>query len=186
GLGIDFNFLRAGIGVMQDVQALGISRHDAVLDSVVDHLDEMTGSARSAMQISLLGRAVSLIATGCSGRGSDPGSKGGEDWLETLDHVWFAANHQTISVFRTPDPAAGPNIDIVDTLRLEFARAANVVDVVGIASVNDGVAGLHAASKFVQSLIDDSGRHHQPSSTRRLQLGHEVIERGGSGRTFTH
>src|SRR5579872_3071161 len=145
---------------MQDVQTLGISRHNAVFDSVVYHLDEMPGATGSAMQISLLGRAASLIATGCSGRSSDPRSKRSEDWIEALDHILFATNHQTIPALRTPDPTAGPNINIVNALGLEFARSSNVVHVVGISSVNNGVARLQVNSKILQGLVDCCGRYH--------------------------
>ena len=48
----------AGVGMIKDVQALRVGRHDAVLDSVVDHLDEVARAARSAMQVALLGRAA--------------------------------------------------------------------------------------------------------------------------------
>ena len=97
---------------------------------------------------------------------------GSRRWTTLL----FAANHQAVPAIGTPDPAASPGIDIVNTLGLEFARATNIVHVVRIAAVNDGVAGLHVRGKIVQSLIDRGCGDHQPGSTRRLQFGHEILE----------
>src|SRR5450759_680508 len=39
-----------GVGVAQDVQPFGISRHEAVLNAVVDHLYEVARAGRAAMQ----------------------------------------------------------------------------------------------------------------------------------------
>ena len=36
--------LNPGVGVVQDVQALGVGGHDAVLDAVVNHLHEVPGA----------------------------------------------------------------------------------------------------------------------------------------------
>src|SRR5438105_2342994 len=51
GFGVRCPIAFAGIGRFEDVDALGIGGHHAVLDAIVHHLDEMTGTARSAMQI---------------------------------------------------------------------------------------------------------------------------------------
>jgi hypothetical protein len=37
------------VGVFENIQSLGIGRHDAVLDVVVDHLDEMPGTMGSSV-----------------------------------------------------------------------------------------------------------------------------------------
>jgi len=42
-------------GQQYGVVPFGISRHDAVLNAVLDHLDEVTGAIRSAVQIPLFG-----------------------------------------------------------------------------------------------------------------------------------
>ena len=41
----------ADIGVAQDVESLGVRGHQPVLDAVVDHLDEVAGAVRPAMQV---------------------------------------------------------------------------------------------------------------------------------------
>ena len=55
-LGVDRVVLEADVGVAQHVQALGVGRHDPVLDAVVDHLHEVAGAARAAVEPPLLGR----------------------------------------------------------------------------------------------------------------------------------
>ena len=45
---------RAGVGVGQDVQPLGVRRHEPVLDPVVHHLHEVAGAVRPAVQPALL------------------------------------------------------------------------------------------------------------------------------------
>ena len=56
-LGVDGALRVADIGVVEDVEPLGVGGHDAVLDAVVDHLDEVPRAVRPAVQVALLGRA---------------------------------------------------------------------------------------------------------------------------------
>ena len=75
GLGIDGVLALADVGVAQDVQAFGIRRHDAVLDAVVDHLDEVAGTVRPAVQETLLGaRRRAARGRGVRGAASTPGA----------------------------------------------------------------------------------------------------------------
>ena len=53
---------RLRIGVLQDVEALGIGLHQAVLDAVVDHLDEVPGAGRAAVEIAVLDARVAALA----------------------------------------------------------------------------------------------------------------------------
>ena len=53
-------------GVLQDVEALGDGLHHAVLDAVVDHLDEMAGAARPGMEVALLDAGVAAVAARAS------------------------------------------------------------------------------------------------------------------------
>ena len=61
-LGVDGPLRLADVGVLQDVQALGVGGHDPVLDAVVDHLDEVAGAGRPAVQVAVLGRSADLLA----------------------------------------------------------------------------------------------------------------------------
>ena len=65
-LGVVLTCDGAGVGVLEDVQALGIGGHDAVLDPVVHHLDEVAGAGGTAVQIAALGDGRPTSAAGCS------------------------------------------------------------------------------------------------------------------------
>src|SRR5260370_307089 len=82
----------------------GVGDHDAVLDAVVDHLHEMAGTGRAAMQIAALGRAADLLASGKPRRGVSAGRQRGEDRIEVLDDRLVAADHEAISALQPPHP----------------------------------------------------------------------------------
>ena len=75
GFGIDGPLLLAGVGVMEDVQPLRVGGHDAVLDAVVDHLDEVAGAARPAVQVAVFGGAAAFSRPGVRGAASIPGAR---------------------------------------------------------------------------------------------------------------
>ena len=79
GFGIDGALLLAGVGVAKDVQPLRVGGHDAVLDAVVDHLDEVARAARTAVQVAVFGGAAYLLPTGRARRRLDTWRQGGED-----------------------------------------------------------------------------------------------------------
>src|SRR5438876_679017 len=54
----------AGVGVLENVQALRVGRHQTVLDAVVNHLDEMAGAGGAAVKIALFGCATYFVASG--------------------------------------------------------------------------------------------------------------------------
>ena len=54
----------AGVGVLENVQALRVGRHQTVLDAVVNHLDEMAGAGGAAVKIALFGGATYFVASG--------------------------------------------------------------------------------------------------------------------------
>src|SRR5438046_10581349 len=56
--------LLADIGVAQNAHSLRVSGHDAVLDAIVDHLDEVPGAVSPAMQVTELGGAADILAPG--------------------------------------------------------------------------------------------------------------------------
>ena len=76
GLGVDCSWSAcAGVGLAQDVEALGVGGHHAVLDAVVHHLDEVPGAVRAAVQVAVLGGAgVGPCGPGCGGAASTPGA----------------------------------------------------------------------------------------------------------------
>ena len=63
------------IGMVEDVEALGIGLHQPVLDVVMHHLDEMPGAARAGMDIALLGTGIAALAPGVRGMWPRPGAR---------------------------------------------------------------------------------------------------------------
>ena len=68
-LGVVLLLLGADVGALEDVQPLRVGAHHPVLDPVVDHLHEVPGAGRAAVQIALLGgRRVALATRACAAR----------------------------------------------------------------------------------------------------------------------
>src|SRR5215471_11819428 len=63
GFGIGRVLLLAGICMAQDVHPFGVSRHDPILDAVMDHLDEVPGPVRTAVQVAELGGAADFLSS---------------------------------------------------------------------------------------------------------------------------
>src|SRR5262249_13273898 len=137
GLGINSTSLLADIGGMQYAQPFGVGGHDSVLDPVVDHLHEVAGPVRTAMEITLLGCPFGLLASRRARVAAGAGGSCREDGTEMITHARFAADHHAIASLQSPHTAARANVDIVDALRRKFFRAANVIDVIGIPAVNE-------------------------------------------------
>src|SRR5215467_14853703 len=172
----------ADIGGVQNAKPLGVCGHDSVLDSVVDHLDEVTGAVRPTVEISALGSPAVGLPSGSAGDVAGAGSKLREDRIETLHDRRFAADHEAISALASPDATAGPDVDIVDALSGKLLRAADVVDVVGVATVDEDVAGRELGGELGDGRVHGSGRDHQPDGPWRLQLLHEIRGRRGADR----
>src|SRR5205823_12023608 len=128
------------IGGAQDADALRVSRHDAVFDAVMDHLDEVAGAVRPAMQVTVLGSAADVL-TARSGRYiASARSQRGKQRVEMPDNLCFAADHHAVAAFQPPYSAARPDIDIMDPPRRQLLGTPDIVDVVGIAAVDQDVA----------------------------------------------
>src|SRR5262249_6763476 len=81
GLGVDLALLLPGVGLEEDVEPLGVRRHEAVLDPVVDHLHEMPRAGGATVKVALLCRALPG-ATGCWHGGILAGRERREDGIE--------------------------------------------------------------------------------------------------------
>src|SRR5262249_46960321 len=100
-------------GVLEDVEALGVGGHQAVLDSVMNHLDEVPRAAGPAVEVALPG------STGPSSSrraecGPHPGGQRCEDRVEVAHDVRLAADHQAVAALPAPDAAAGADVDVMD------------------------------------------------------------------------
>src|SRR5262249_57383838 len=97
------------IGVAQNVHAFRVGGYDAVLDSVMDHLHEVTGAIFPAVQVTELGRAADLLA---SRRARDISRARGErleDRIEMPHARLRAADHHAVTALQAPHAAAGPD-----------------------------------------------------------------------------
>src|SRR5665213_1337905 len=148
--------------MVQDIQSFRIRCHHAVLDAVVDHLDKVTGAAWTAVQIAVFGGAPYFLTTGCARRRIDTWSKGGKNGVDALHYIIVSAYHQAVATFRSPDAATCPRIHIVDALRFQFGSAADVIMVVGVATIDDHIILFEERDERLQRLIGHAGRHHHP------------------------
>jgi hypothetical protein len=140
-LGILGVCLRADIRMAQDVQALGIRRHDAVFDAVVHHLYEMSGAGRTAVQIPpLRGGGSPRCPAGRRRRGIGPRCQRFKNRIQVPHDGRGAADHQAEATIESPDSAACADVDEVNAPGGQFTRPAQIVDVMRVAAVDDDVA----------------------------------------------
>src|SRR5215475_11287203 len=102
GLSIDFTLARARVRRFQNAHTFGVGSHQSVLDAVMDHLDEMAGAVRSAMQVTLFSSAAKLFPAGSARHVAGPGREGGENRIEMSNYLGVAANHHAIATLQTP------------------------------------------------------------------------------------
>ena len=124
----------------------------------------------------LLGSRVALAAGSPDGRAHSRCQRF-EHRLEAGHGLVVAADHHAVAALEAPDAAADADVDVVDLPLAELARAAEVVDVVRVAAVDDRVALLEVRRELGQNGIDDPRRDHQPDRSRRVELLHELLER---------
>ena len=101
-LGVRLLRVQADVRVLEDVEALGVRLHQAVLDAVVDHLHEVAGAGRAAVQPALLLGRASPLRPGRSDGGVDAGRERLEHRLEPLDGLVVAADHQAVAALACP------------------------------------------------------------------------------------
>src|SRR5438128_2216407 len=136
-----FRRQRLDIGVLEDIKTLGIGLHQAVLDAVMDHLDEMPGAAGAGMDIALLDPDIAAVAAAGAQNVADPRRQRLEDRIEPVDHGLVAADHHAIPALDAPDAAAGADVHVVQPALPERLAAADVVLPERVAAVDDDVAG---------------------------------------------
>src|SRR5262249_5646813 len=127
GLGVVGAPLPPGTGVLQDVEPLGVSGHQAVLDSVVDHLHEVTGAGGPAVDIA--GLAGPRPPRG--GARPRPGPTTGRQRLENRTEMTAPplrpADHQAVAALEAPHTAAGADVDVIDARCRKRRRARDIV-----------------------------------------------------------
>ena len=102
-----------------------------------------------------------------------------------FDDVGLAADHLAEAALQSPDAAAGAGIDVVDAPWPQRLGAADVVDVVGVAAVDDDVARLERGRRGPPGSVSTTAAGTIIQATRGLlEFGLEVIERGGADRAL--
>src|SRR5262245_19993895 len=145
--------LLADDGVAQNVHSFGVCGHEAVLDPVVNHLDEVTGAARPAVQVTELSGAADLLAPGCGRNVARTWCQRLEDGIEMPHGLLRPANHHAVAALQAPDAAAGADINVVDPLRHQLVGAADVIYVVRVAAVDEDVAALEVRHEVGDGLV---------------------------------
>ena len=120
------------------------------------------------------------------GSGIGPRRQRREDRIEVAHGSVGAADHQAIAAVEAPDAAAGADIDIAQALRLQPRRLVDGVVIVGIAAVDDDVAGLQQRGDRLDDPSGDRGRQHQPDAARLGELADELLQRAGADRAVRH
>ena len=110
----------------QQLVALGVGRHQPVLDAVVHHLRVVTRTDRAGVDESVFPR------TGRTQRV--------EDRHRPLDVRVAAADHQAVTFFQTPDAARHTGVDERDSLVAQQLCVWSILGVARVAAVDDQVA----------------------------------------------
>ena len=70
-----------------------------------------------------------------------------------LDHVLLAADHHAVAALQAPYAAACAHVHVVDPFGCQFLGAPDVVDVVGIAAVDEDVARIEVRQQVGDGLV---------------------------------
>jgi hypothetical protein len=65
----------------------------------------------------------------------------------------------------------------MDARAFEMGAAPPIIAKVRVAAVDDGVSALEVGCEFVDDLVCDCGRHHDPGIPRRFKLRGKILER---------
>src|ERR1700688_889373 len=134
---------RLDIGILQDIETLGIGLHQAIFDAIVNHLDEMPSADRTGVDVTLLDPLITPLASAGARDVADARRQRREDRVEAIDHRFVAADHHAIAALDAPDAAGGADIDVMDATLFQDLAAPHVVLPECIATIDDDVATIH-------------------------------------------
>ncbi len=104
-----------------------------------------------------------------------------------VDGLRVAADHRAVAVDQAPDAAADAGVDEVDVLGLHQLVAALGVLEVGVAAVDDRVAGLEQRGELVHRLFSRiAGGDHQPHDARGAEHAHDFLRRQPAFQALAH
>src|SRR5439155_1465836 len=174
------------VRVAENVEPLGVGRHEAVLDAVMDHLHEVAGAVRATVQVTLLRRPAPLLATGGARHVPRAGRQRREERVEMTHDVRLAADHEAVAALETEHAAARAAVHVVGPAAGEPGRAVDVVTVEGVPAVDDDVAALEAWDERLGRRVDAARRYHEPDDPWLRELLDEGVQRRRAARTLTH
>ena len=161
--------LEAAVHVGDDVlggeqlEALGVGLHQAVLDAVVHHLGVVAGPDRARVDEALLARAL--------------GAQRVEDRHGALDQLVVAADHQAVAVLQAPDAAADAAVDVADAAGGQRLGVDRVVGEPAVAAVDDEVTLGQQATEGLDRLAGRlAGGDHDPHDARSGQSADQALE----------
>src|SRR5215212_4040755 len=103
-----------------------------------------------------------------------------------IHHFLLTADHLAVTAIESPNTAARSHVDVMNTSIAQLASATNVVNVIGVAAVDDYVARTHESEELIDNGVYQRRRDHQPDCARLLELRDEVVERLGADCALVH
>src|SRR5579885_1570021 len=130
---------------------------------------------RAAVHVAALHAGIPPLTAGRPRDAAGAGRQCGEYGIKPLHVFCLTAEHHAVAAIKSPDPTADSCVDIPDVLSPELGGPANVVLEVGIAAIDDEVAGAHEFRQGHHRSVRDlaSGQHH-PDGARPRKLAHEI------------
>ena len=104
--------------------------------------------------------------------------QGLEDGTQIVDRLLVAADHHAVTLFEAPDAAGGANVDELKAFGGDLLIVAHRVLVVGVAAVDENVAGIEQGFKLGDGLVHRLAlRHHDPDGLAAGEVLGQVFER---------
>src|SRR6185436_18766678 len=119
-----------------------------------------------AVQIPLLGRSSDLFPAGSASDRSRSRSQGRKYRIQPADSLGRTADHHAVTALQSPHASARADVQVMDLFGCKLLRSPNVIDVIGIAAVNQNVPGFEIGNDLGDHLVDNARRHHEPDSAR--------------------
>ncbi len=99
-----------------------------------------------------------------------------EDRVKMLHSGIRPTDHQAVAALQPPNSAAGTDVHVIDSLREQLLRPADVVNVVRVAAVDQNVASLEERHDLGDRRVHHRGRNHQPDRARLRQLADKIFD----------
>src|ERR1700740_1241079 len=118
--GINFALHLTGTSGFQNTEAFGVSGHDPVFNTVVNHLDEMPGAIGPAMQIALFGCPAEFLPAQCSRDVANTRSQRFEKRIQSPNYICLSTDHHAVAAFKAPNAATRSDINVMNILCREL------------------------------------------------------------------